>query len=125
MKPINIILTALLLSLLATVAPLATLFAADTSSLLAADYYVAADGNDSNPGTILQPFATIEEARLAVQSRIATGDDEGHYGHAARGNETWVESIARRFGLESTLRPRGRSSTQLTKQRLLTPLFVP
>jgi len=24
------------------------------------------------------------------------------------GNETWVESIARRFGLESTLRPRGR-----------------
>lgn len=24
------------------------------------------------------------------------------------GNETWVESVARRFGLESTLRPRGR-----------------
>ena len=43
MKPINIILTALLLSLLATVAPLATLFAADTPSLVAADYYVAAD----------------------------------------------------------------------------------
>jgi hypothetical protein len=92
---------------------------------VAADYYVAADENDSNPGMILQPFATIEEARLAVQYRIATWDDEGHYGHAARGNETWVESIARRFGLESTLRPRGRSSTQLTKQRLLTPLFVP
>ena len=73
MKPINIILTALLLSLLATVAPLATPHAADTSSLVAADYYVAADGNDSNPGTILQPFATIEKARIAVQSRIATG----------------------------------------------------
>jgi hypothetical protein len=73
MKPINITLTALLLSLLATVAPLATPHAADTPSLASGDYYVAADGNDSNPGTILQPFATIEKARLAVQSRIATG----------------------------------------------------
>ena len=38
-----------------------------------ADYYVAVNGNDSNPGTIALPFATIEKARLAVQSRIATG----------------------------------------------------
>ena len=60
---------------------------------MAADYYVAADENDSNPGMILQPFATIEEARLAVQSRIATWDDEGHYGHAARGNETWLSPL--------------------------------
>lgn len=73
MKPINIILNALMLSLLATLGPLATLLAADTSSLVSGDYYVAADGNDSNPGTILQPFATIEKASLDVQSRIATG----------------------------------------------------
>jgi hypothetical protein len=43
MKPINIILNALMLALLATLAPLATPLAADTPSLVAADYYVAAE----------------------------------------------------------------------------------
>lgn len=38
-----------------------------------ADYYVAANGNDSNPGTILAPFATLEKARQAVRSHIASG----------------------------------------------------
>ena len=61
------LLTALLL------APLAALNAAGASSVASADYYVAADGDDSNPGTILQPFATIEKARLAVRARIASG----------------------------------------------------
>jgi hypothetical protein len=36
------------------------------------------------------------------------------------GNQTWVESIARRFGLESTLRPRGR----LQVRNLPVPDFV-
>ena len=28
----------------------------------ATDYYVATDGNDSNPGTLAEPFATIQKA---------------------------------------------------------------
>jgi parallel beta-helix repeat protein len=34
----------------------------------AADFYVATHGNDSNPGTIGQPFATLNGARAAIRS---------------------------------------------------------
>lgn len=37
------------------------------------DFYVSPSGSDSNPGTIGQPFATIDRARLAVRSRISEG----------------------------------------------------
>jgi hypothetical protein len=52
-------------------APLAVLNAAPSGD--SADYYVAADGNDSNPGTLLLPFATLGKARQAVRARIASG----------------------------------------------------
>src|SRR5579859_3711185 len=32
-----------------------------------ADFFVAANGNDRNPGTELKPFATLERARDAVR----------------------------------------------------------
>lgn len=32
----------------------------------AANYYVAANGSDSNPGTLAQPFATLEKARASM-----------------------------------------------------------
>src|SRR5262245_46786093 len=32
----------------------------------AADYYVATTGSDSNPGTLAQPFATLQRAHTAV-----------------------------------------------------------
>ena len=31
------------------------------ASLNAADYYVATDGDDTNPGTLVQPFKTIQK----------------------------------------------------------------
>ena len=34
----------------------------------AADFYVATNGNDSWPGTLAQPFRTVDKARLAVQA---------------------------------------------------------
>src|SRR5215471_15976887 len=33
-----------------------------------ADFYVATDGNDNNPGTLEQPFATFDKARQAVDT---------------------------------------------------------
>jgi Bacterial Ig-like domain (group 3) len=33
-----------------------------------ADYYVAPDGNDNNPGTLSQPFATFDKARQAADT---------------------------------------------------------
>ena len=35
------------------------------------DYYVAADGNDSNDGTIEHPFATLEKAKATVRALLA------------------------------------------------------
>jgi hypothetical protein len=52
-------------------APLAVLNAAPSGG--SADYYVAVDGNDANPGTLLLPFATLDKARQAVRARIASG----------------------------------------------------
>ena len=37
------------------------------------EFYVAADGSDANPGTIDQPFATLEKARNSVRGMISNG----------------------------------------------------
>ena len=39
-------------------------------------FFVAVDGNDANPGTIAEPFATLERARDAVRQRNQD-DDSG------------------------------------------------
>ena len=38
-----------------------------------ADFYVATNGNDKNPGTIDKPFRTLPHARNAVRKMIADG----------------------------------------------------
>jgi len=38
-----------------------------------ADFYVAPDGKDTNPGTAAEPFATVARARDAVRGKIAAG----------------------------------------------------
>jgi hypothetical protein len=40
-----------------------------------ADFYVATDGSDANPGTLEKPFATVAKAQQAVRGRIAAGLD--------------------------------------------------
>ena len=42
---------------------------------IAADYYVAPNGNDANPGTAKKPFATLARARDAVREKVAVGLD--------------------------------------------------
>lgn len=37
------------------------------------DFVVAPDGNDNNPGTLEEPFATVQRAQAAVRSEIAQG----------------------------------------------------
>jgi len=39
----------------------------------AADFFVAVDGKDENPGTQEKPFATIDRARIAVRELVAAG----------------------------------------------------
>src|SRR6266581_4843155 len=46
--------------------PAATAAGPNTSTT--ADFYVAANGNDSWPGTLAQPFRTVDRARIAVQA---------------------------------------------------------
>ena len=59
MKPTLTLLTALLL------APLAALHAAE--------FHVAPEGRDTNPGTAAAPFATLARARDAVRGKIKDG----------------------------------------------------
>jgi hypothetical protein len=40
----------------------------------AAEFYVAPDGDDANPGTAVEPVATIDRARLLVRSARAAGN---------------------------------------------------
>ena len=60
--------------------------AAATSSLSAADFYVAPNGDDTHPGTEAEPFASLRQARDAVRAARA---DRPH-----GGNETIVVEIA-------------------------------
>ena len=42
------------------------------------NFYVAPDGDDSNPGTLEEPFASLEAAQQAVQAeKAANGMGEG------------------------------------------------
>lgn len=54
-------------------------------SASAATYYVAPDGDDGNPGTIDQPFATVEKARDTI--RGTTGNTV-----YLRGGKYWLDS---------------------------------
>ena len=54
----------------------------------AEDFYVAADGNDGNPGTMAQPFATVERGadrrfggrhRIHPRRRLSLQRDAGHH----------------------------------------------
>jgi hypothetical protein len=47
--------------------------AVTTPSLLAVDFYVAPDGDDANPGTKAEPFASLRQARDAVRAERADG----------------------------------------------------
>ncbi len=47
-------------------APVAS--SSNTAASTSADFYVATNGNDSWPGTLAQPFATVDQARRAVES---------------------------------------------------------
>ena len=46
----------------------------DTGPVPSADFFVAPDGDDTNTGTIEQPFATLERARDAIRERLAVTD---------------------------------------------------
>ena len=50
---------------------------------IAADFYVAPDGNDANPGTQAKPFATLERARDEVRTSKSSG--------AAGGVTVWIQ----------------------------------
>lgn len=43
------------------------------AAIAAADFCVAPDGNDANPGTIAAPLATLAKARNAVRQKVAVG----------------------------------------------------
>jgi hypothetical protein len=49
--------------------------ASDKAAATAADFYVAPDGKDTNPGTATAPFATVARARDAVRPKVAVGLD--------------------------------------------------
>jgi hypothetical protein len=49
--------------------------AAESGLLAEADFYVAADGKDTNPGSVTAPFATLARARDAVREKVAAGLD--------------------------------------------------
>ena len=59
------------LVLMATAMFLAHFVSGQWDHAAAAEFYVAADGDDTNPGTEAQPFATVGKARDAVRSLIA------------------------------------------------------
>ena len=53
--------------------PPATAAAAGEGIAQTADFYVAPDGNATNPGTESKPLATIAQARDAARKKIAAG----------------------------------------------------
>ena len=113
----------------------------------AVELYVAPDGNDANPGTEGQPFATVEKARLAVRAinKGMTGDivvvlrggtypivqtivfdvaDSGNGGHdviyRAAPNETAVISGGKRIaGWQPDTKKRWKAKTDLDNFRQL------
>ncbi|MDY6314116.1 MAG: right-handed parallel beta-helix repeat-containing protein, partial [Clostridia bacterium] len=61
-------------------------------SLGSTAFYVAADGKDSNPGSIDKPFATIDAAKNAVKSALAAGYDKSEIYVYIRGGRYPVTS---------------------------------
>ena len=49
------------------------------TSVLAATYYVSANGNDSNPGTSSQPWATLQKAADTVRAGDTVFVNDGNY----------------------------------------------
>lgn len=47
-----------------------------TTTVMGAEFFVAPDGKDSNPGTAAQPFATFLRSRQAVRAQRAAGASE-------------------------------------------------
>ena len=48
--------------------PVLTLFSLGTCTLFGADFYVSPEGNDAQPGTTSQPFATVQKAQMAARA---------------------------------------------------------
>lgn len=85
-------------------------------SAFAGEFFVAPNGNDSNPGTAAAPFATLEKARDAVRqakaasqsasksaSQSETAPDEAWTVHLAEGTYTMTAPI--RFSTEDSGTP--------------------
>jgi len=45
-----------------------------STSLSAAEFFVSPNGSDSNPGSKVKPFATLEKARDAKQNLVTDSD---------------------------------------------------
>ncbi len=63
-----------------------------------ADYWVAPQGSDANPGTMEKPFATLGQAKAAVARRIAAGLDKDLVVMLRRGTYELGETLV--FGPE-------------------------
>ena len=76
------------------------------------------------------PIASLPNSAKRVNEPLSEKESDAVRWSVKRGspfgNETWVESTARRLDLESTLRPRGRPrvNQSTNKQRLLTRMAL-
>jgi hypothetical protein len=65
-----------------------------------ADFYVAPDGKDANPGTAAAPFATVARARDTVRQKVAAGLDHNVVVQIHGGVYPQTETLV--FGLEDS-----------------------
>jgi hypothetical protein len=65
-----------------------------------ADFYVATNGSDANPGTVAAPFATIGAAQNAVRQLVAAGLNHNVQVQIAGG--TYQQTSALQFGLQDS-----------------------
>ncbi|WP_042160229.1 carbohydrate-binding protein [Paenibacillus gorillae] len=85
--PIKRLSLALLLIVFTVTGSLAS-YAGQVQASSGTTYYVAADGNDSNPGTLSQPFATLTGAQSAIRAlKTASGLPAGGVTVYLRGGE--------------------------------------
>ena len=70
------------------------------SNVSGADFYVAPEGKDANPGTADQPFATLDRARLAVREAKAKIKDRDIVVKIAPGTYALEKPVI--FGLEDS-----------------------
>ncbi len=76
-----------------------------TSGPANADFFVAPDGDDSNPGTITQPFATLARARDAVRGKLSSADSTITV--MLRGGSYYLEEPVRFAPEDSPAKPNG------------------